>query len=70
MKEKINVIVETTGTGYSAYTKDHPVYTTGANKIELQDNMVDAFQFYSYDKGSDRQYLKEDFQFFEETTTV
>ena len=40
--EKIKMIVEKTDTGFSAFSEDYPVYTTGRTVPELIDNTVEA----------------------------
>ncbi len=42
----LKVIVERTGTGYSAYLENYPVYTTGTDVKELTHNIIDAANFY------------------------
>lgn len=44
--KKIEMIVERTNTGYSAYAKDYPVGTTGDNLPELTSNILEAMNFY------------------------
>jgi hypothetical protein len=44
--KKLTVIVEKTGTGYSAFAKKYPVYTTGTDMKELERNITQAFNFY------------------------
>ena len=39
---KIVAIVEKTDTGFSAFAKDYPVYTTGNSITELQKNILEA----------------------------
>lgn len=46
----INVTVEKTDTGYSAYTEDYPVYTTGRTAPELLKNIKEAINFYLEDE--------------------
>ncbi len=48
-KSKIEVIVEITDTGFSAFAQKYPVYTTGRSITELQKNMLDALNFYLED---------------------
>ena len=48
---KIEVIIEKTGTGYSAYADKSPAITTGENLKELTANMVEALNLYFEDKG-------------------
>ena len=50
-KKRIKIIVEITKTGYSAYAKDLPVYTTGRTVSELQRNLLEALNFYFEEKG-------------------
>jgi|SRR6185437_8103232 len=51
MLKKIEVIVECTNTGYSAYSADYPVFTTGSNMEELKTNMLEALNLYFEDEG-------------------
>jgi hypothetical protein len=44
--KNINVIIEKTSTGYSAYADKYPVFTAGGNIGELTRNIVDALNFY------------------------
>lgn len=46
-------IVEKTGTGYSAYMNDLPVYTTGSTMSELKNNMFEAYNLYLEEIGKD-----------------
>ena len=46
VKKKIVVIIEKTDTGFSAYAKDYPVYTTGTLMNDLFDNIKEAFSLY------------------------
>lgn len=46
IKSKITVIIEKTDTGFSACTKDYPVFTTGATMNELFHNIKEAFILY------------------------
>ena len=43
---KIEVIVERTKTGYSAYAEKYPVYTTGKSLEELKSNIQEALNLY------------------------
>ncbi len=43
---KIEVIVEKTKTGYSAYAQKYPVYTVGTSLEELKSNIVDALNLH------------------------
>ena len=47
---KVEVIVEKTNTGYSAYTKKYPVYTVGSSLEELKGNILEAISLYFEDK--------------------
>ena len=48
--KKIEIIVERTNTGYSAYAQNYPVATTGKDLVELKSNMTEAFNLYFEDK--------------------
>ena len=50
-KKKIKVVVEKTDTRFSAFADDYPVFTTGKTLTELQDNIVEALNFYFDDDG-------------------
>ena len=53
MKTKIitvDVIVEKTKTGFSAYTAKYPIGTTGKTIEEIQNNMYEAINFYFEDE--------------------
>ena len=43
-KKKINIIVEKTETGFSAYSEDYPIFTTGRTIPELINNALEATQ--------------------------
>jgi len=68
----IKVIVEKTRTGFSAFAEDYDVYTTGKTFSELNDNILEALNFYFEDdrkKISPRQIvleidLKQFFQYY------
>ena len=45
-KKKYSVIIEKTGTGYSAMVKDLPVYTSGDKIEKLTSNILEALNFY------------------------
>ncbi|MEI6681637.1 MAG: XRE family transcriptional regulator [Bacteroidota bacterium] len=49
--KKIEIIVERTNTGYSAYGQNYPVATTGKDLVELKSHMIEAFNLYFEDKG-------------------
>ncbi len=48
---KIEMIVERTKTGYSAYAEKYPVYTVGSSLEELKANILDALGLYFEGKG-------------------
>jgi predicted RNase H-like HicB family nuclease len=48
-KKKILVTIEKTKTGFSGYSEDYPVYTTGTTINELLDNSNEAFALYFED---------------------
>ena len=50
-KKKVKAIVEKTNTGFSAYTEDYPVFTTGKSIGELVKNIVEALNLYFEDDG-------------------
>ena len=43
-KKKITIIVEKTNTGFSAYSKEYPIFTTGRTVPELLKNALEATQ--------------------------
>ncbi len=43
---KIEMIVERTKTGFSAYAEKYPVYTVGSSLDELKANMLEAINLY------------------------
>ena len=49
--KKIEILVERTNTGYSAYAQNYPVATTGNDLVELKSNMVEAINLYFEGKG-------------------
>jgi hypothetical protein len=49
--KKIEMIVERTKTGYSAYAQNYPVATTGEDLVELKSNMVEALNLYFEGNG-------------------
>lgn len=49
-KKKISIIVEKTDTGFSAYSNDYPIYTTGRTIPELIDNAFEAANLYFEDE--------------------
>lgn len=48
-KKKISIIVEKTDTGFSAYSNDYPIFTTGRTIPELIDNAFEATNLYFED---------------------
>lgn len=46
LKKKITLIVEKTDTGFSAYSDNYPVFTTGKTIPELIDNAFEACELY------------------------
>ncbi|MFW5720952.1 MAG: helix-turn-helix domain-containing protein [Bacteroidota bacterium] len=49
-KKKISIIVEKTDTGFSAYSSDYPIFTTGRTIPELIDNAFEATNLYFEDE--------------------
>ncbi len=47
--KKIKMIVEKTETGFSAYSEDYPIFTTGKTITELIDNAYEATNLYFED---------------------
>ncbi|NOY95598.1 MAG: helix-turn-helix transcriptional regulator [Chlorobi bacterium] len=45
-KKKIKMIVEKTNTGFSAFSDDYPIFTTGRTIPELIDNAFEAANLY------------------------
>ena len=43
---KIEIIVEKTRTGYSAYAEKFPVYTVGKSLEELKSNILESINLY------------------------
>jgi predicted RNase H-like HicB family nuclease len=48
---KIEMIVEKTKTGYSAFAKKYPVYTTANSLDKLKTNMLEALNLYFEKEG-------------------
>lgn len=48
---KIEIIVERTKTGYSAYAAKYPAYTVGKTLAELKAKMLDALNLYFEKEG-------------------
>ena len=51
LKKKITIVVEKTKTGFSAYPVDYPIATTGGTIVELQQNILEALNFYFEEEG-------------------
>lgn len=49
--KKVKVIIEKTSTGYSAYADKYPVFSTGADIMEMRSNIVEAINFYFDETG-------------------
>jgi predicted RNase H-like HicB family nuclease len=49
IKKKIKIIVEKTRTGFSAFSSDYPVYTTGKTIADLINNAYEAVNLYLED---------------------
>jgi len=49
-KKKIKIIVEKTETGFSAYSDEYPIFTTGRTVPELIENAIEATQLYFENK--------------------
>jgi hypothetical protein len=49
---KIEMIIERTNTGYSAYAKEYPAGTTGSDLHELTANMLEVMNFYFDEMGN------------------
>jgi len=50
LKKKIKMIVEKTGTGFSAYSENQPVFTTGKTVPELINNAYEALNLHFEDQ--------------------
>jgi hypothetical protein len=48
---KIEMIVERTNAGYSAYAAKYPVFTVGSSLVDLKDNMLEALNLYFEGQG-------------------
>jgi predicted RNase H-like HicB family nuclease len=44
--KKIDILVEKTNSGYSAYAENYPVYTVGNNLDELKNSIIEALNLY------------------------
>lgn len=65
-KIPVSFIVEETGTGYSAYAEEYPVFTTGDDLAKLRMNALDAINSWFEDKGLD-EINSSQISFFEKT---
>ena len=52
LRKKIWLVVEKTDTGFSAYSKDYPVYTTGQSFTEMLNHAVEAMNLFLSDQDS------------------
>jgi len=52
IKKKIRMVVEKTETGFSAYSEEYPIYTTGESFTELLWNSVEAINLFLSDQDS------------------
>jgi len=52
-KTKITLIVEKTNTGFSAYSENYPISTTGNSITELIINAFEATEFYFKEESED-----------------
>jgi predicted RNase H-like HicB family nuclease len=50
-KKKIKLVVEKTETGFSTFSEDYPIYTTGRTIGELIDNAFEATNLYFEDQN-------------------
>ena len=50
-KKRIKIIIEKTETGFSAFTEDYPIFTSGKTITELQNNALEATQLYFDEQG-------------------
>jgi predicted RNase H-like HicB family nuclease len=50
-RKKISMTVEKTDTGFSAFSNDYPIYTTGRTITELLDNAFEAANLYFGDEN-------------------
>jgi hypothetical protein len=49
--KKITVTLEKTNTGFSAFTEDYPVFTTGKSIPDLISNTIEAINLYFEEEG-------------------
>jgi predicted RNase H-like HicB family nuclease len=48
---KIEMIVEKTKTGYSAYARDYPLYSVGKTLVQLKSRLLEALNLYFEKEG-------------------
>ncbi len=53
LRKKIKLVIEKTDTGFSAYCKDYPVYTTGKSFTELLNHAVEAMNLFLIEQGAE-----------------
>lgn len=46
LKKKINMVVEKTSTGFSAYSEEYPIFTTAESMNDLVNSAYEAANFY------------------------
>lgn len=51
LKKKIRIVVEKTDTGFSAYSEDYPIFTTGRTMPELINNAFEAGNLFFEEKN-------------------
>ena len=68
MKKKINITVEKTNTGYSAYSDEMNVFSTGTDVAELHHKLIEAlnlaYEVLGFEVGADNLKLNLDLQQF------
>ena len=67
---RIEIVIEKTKTGFSAYAKKYPVYTTSKKIVKLKSNMLEALNLHFEEQGkvvseSDLKFTLELAEFFE-----
>lgn len=50
-REKVNVVIEKSSTGFSAYVEEYPVYVGGNTIEEIKNEVLYGLNFYHEDKG-------------------
>ncbi|MCB2220403.1 MAG: type II toxin-antitoxin system HicB family antitoxin [Bacteroidetes bacterium] len=50
LEQKLKILVEKTDTGFSAFSEELPIYTTGKTVPELTNNALEAAQLYFEDE--------------------